>query len=277
MHSILFHIGPVPIRAYGLMLGIGLVLGLLRSLKAARRQGVNQEHVLDLVFYSLIAGVLMAHVASVLLELPYYAAHPREIFSLTSGLRGLSFHGGFIGALGAVLIYTRRKRLNFMSMVDLLTPALALAYGITRIGCFLNGCCYGVPTSLPWGVRFYADGVPGALTPPSHPTQLYSFAISLVIFAILVSIEKRRKFVGQVFYSYLALYSIYRFLIEFLRRGVTAEVAYGGLTQAQWVSVLMLIVGAVLLWRGSRRAQPSPETQTSGNGLRTKVGKSQGV
>lgn len=261
MRSILFHIGPVPIRAYGLMLWIGLVVALLRTLRAARRTSIKPEHVTDVALYSVLAGIVSAHLGSILLDLPYYWRNPSEIlglcsgvFSSSGGIRGLSFHAGLIGAIAVALIYCRRKRISFLAMSDLCSPGLTLGYGITRIGCFLNGCCYGVPTNLPWAVRFHADGSSGALTPPSHPTQLYAFAASILIYFALVAVDKRRRFVGQVFLSYLCLYSVYRFLIEFLRRGVTADVAFAGLTQAQVVSILVLAVSGLALFLMSRRS-----------------------
>ncbi len=254
MRSILFHIGPVPIRAYGLMLWIGLMLALLRTTRAAKRTGIKQEHVVDLALYTVLAGILGAHIGSILLDLPFYIKNPAEItglwsgiFSQTGGIRGLSFHAGLIAAFLTALAYTRRKGLNFLEVVDLLSPGLVIGYAFTRIGCFLNGCCYGVPTTLPWGVQFHADGVSGALTPPSHPTQLYAVAAMALIYAVLVRIEKRRRFVGQVFLSYLCLYAIYRFLIEILRKGVTADVAFAGLTEAQIVSIFMLAIALPIL------------------------------
>jgi len=266
MRSVLFHIGPVPIRAYGLMLWIALVVGLIRTIRASKRAGVKSEHVIDIALYGLLAGVVSAHITSILLDLPFYWRDPSEILGLWSGilsssggLRGLSFHGGLVGALGAAYLYARRKGISFLGVVDLCTPGLALGYGIVRIGCFLNGCCYGVPTNLPWGIRFQPDPGSPWLTAPSHPTQLYGTLASIVIFAALVRVERRRRFAGQVFFSYLAMYSVYRFLIEFLRKGVTAEVAFAGLTQAQLVSLVILAASGLFLLRYRRldTARPS--------------------
>lgn len=270
MHSILFYIGPVPIRAYGLMLWIALMVGLVRTLRASKRTGIKPECVVDIALYAVLAGIIGAHIVSILLDLPYYWHDPGAIVTLwkgvlspSGGLRGLSFHGGLIGATIAVLIYTRRKGIKFLDAADLLSPALALGYAITRIGCFLNGCCYGIPTNLPWAVRFHTDDLSGALTPPSHPTQIYAMVINIMIFALLVGIEKRRRFSGHVFFSYLAMYSVYRFLIEFLRKGVTAQVAFAGLTEAQVVSILTLAVILPLLWtrlHSKETLLPSPKS-----------------
>jgi len=273
MRSILFHIGPVPIRAYGLMLWLGLVLGLLRTLRAAKRTKIKQDCVVDVALYSVLAGILSAHIGSILLDLPYYLRNPSEILGLwtgvfapSGGVRGLSFHAGLIGGVGAALIYCRRKKISFLEMADLCSPGLVIGYAITRVGCFLNGCCYGIPTSLPWGVRFHTDAVSGALTPPSHPTQLYAVGASIIIYFLLLAVDRRQRFVGQVFLSYLCLYSVYRFLIEFPRKGVTAEVAFLGLTEAQVVSVLVFAICGFILIRLHKSAIRNPKSEM-GDGL----------
>lgn len=276
MRSVLFQIGPVPIRAYGLMLWIALVVGVLWTIRAARRTDIKAEHVIDVALYGLIAGVMTAHITSILLDLPYFWRNPSEIWGLWSGvlspsggLRGLSFHGGLVGAVGAGFLYARRKRISFLAVVDLCAPGLALGYGIGRIGCFLNGCCYGTPTSLPWAVQFHVDSLSSQLTAPSHPTQIYAMLASFVIFLALLKVEKSQRFAGHVFLSYLTMYSAYRFLIEFLRKGVTADVALAGLTQAQVVSLVLLAitVSLVSVLRRSRalseKDRPSAEQSTA--------------
>lgn len=245
------------------MLWVALMVGLFRTTRAARRIGtIDPQLVVDVALYAVLGGIVMAHIASIILELPSYIHDPSQIcklwsgmFSAGGGLRGLSFHGGLIGAIGVVFLYSKRHKIKFLDLADLMTPALALGYGITRIGCFLNGCCYGVPTSLPWGVRFQPDPLSNVMTEPSHPTQLYATGISVILFFILVGIEKRRRYSGQVFVSYIAMYSVYRFLIEILRRGVTAEVSFAGLTQGQWASIVMFAMAIPAMWFLRRTAE----------------------
>jgi phosphatidylglycerol:prolipoprotein diacylglycerol transferase len=134
-------------------------------------------------------------------------------------------------------------------MGDVVAPGVALGYAIGRVGCFLNGCCYGGPTDLPWACRFHDPPITGPLTPPSHPTQIYASIINLGVFYLLLRIFRRQRVTGQVLWSYIVFYAVYRFGIEFLRAGVTAQVAAAGLTQAQWASIGMLLAGgAVLFW-----------------------------
>lgn len=247
MHSTLFYIFGVPIRAYGLMMVIGFGLGLWRAIRVAKPRGLNSDRVYDLALISLISGVVGA-------RLLYMAITPgfnwRDFASVWNG--GLSFHGGILAAILAAVIYTRVTRLNFLNYVDLLTPSVAIGYAFTRIGCFLNGCCYGTPTNLPWGVRFLEDG---QRTPPSHPTQIYGFLASMLIFFILTRLEKLNRKPGFILISYLGLYSIYRFLVEFVRVG---HVWILGLTQAQVLSLAVAIVsGIVLLTHYNKAAKPA--------------------
>jgi len=242
MYSTLFHIFGIPIRAYGLMMVIGFALGLWRAVRVARHRGISPDRVYDLCLIVLLAGIIGA-------RLLYIAIDPetslRDFFAVWDG--GLSFHGGIALAAAAGFVYTRRARLPFWRIADLVAPSVALGYAFTRIGCFLNGCCQGVPTSLPWGARFIEHG---SLTPPSHPTQLYGTLASLVIFAILIRLEKWKRAPGFVFVAYLGMYGAYRFLVEFVRVG---DEWLLGLTQAQWISILMALASAVAIFAVYRR------------------------
>ncbi len=246
MYSTLFTIFGLPIRAYGLMLVIGFGLGLARMVRAAKRRGIEPDRVYDLGLVSLLSGVIGARAVYILInpETEKWS----EFIQVWNG--GLSFHGGIILALFCGWLYTRRTKIPFLAAADLAAPSIAIGYAITRIGCFLNGCCYGSPTSLPWGVNFHEQGLS---TPPSHPTQLYAAAANLLIFFLLTRLEKQHRSAGFVFVSYLGLYSIYRFLIEFLRAGYSAKVLVAGLTEAQVASVLVTLVCAVVLITVYRR------------------------
>jgi phosphatidylglycerol---prolipoprotein diacylglyceryl transferase len=123
-------------------------------------------------------------------------------------------------------------------------PSIAIGYAFTRIGCFLNGCCYGSPSDLPWACKFNENSI---LTPPSHPTQIYASIINIIIFVVLIKLEKLNKWKGFVFTSYIAMYGIYRFLIEFLRSGYSADMTVLGITQAQVVSLIMIITALIII------------------------------
>lgn len=240
MHSTLFEILGVPVRSYGLMMVIGFVLGLWRMVRAGRHKGLPAERLYDLALVLLLSGIVGARIVYVLLNPE--TERWNEVLAVWNG--GLSFHGGVVLAVLAGYIYIRRTKMPFWECADLAAPSIALGYSVARIGCFLNGCCHGAPTSLPWGVRFIEGGT---ITVPSHPTQLYAAAASLLIFFALTRIEKLGRRPGFVFVSYLGLYGLYRFLIEFLRKGFSAKVFALGLTEAQVVSLIMIAGAAVAL------------------------------
>jgi phosphatidylglycerol:prolipoprotein diacylglycerol transferase len=279
MHSILFHIGPLPVYSYGFMLMLAFLAATAVATRLARQRGIAPEYVLDLTASVLVAGILGARLLYVALNLSYFRDHPGHVLRLWEG--GLSFHGGLAGGLIAGLIFCRRRGISFLRMGDVVAPALALGYAIGRIGCFLNGCCYGAPTDLPWACRFHDPPITGPLTPPSHPTQIYASIINLGIFALLLTIARRQRAPGQVLWSYLLFYAIYRFGIEFLRKGATAQVLAAGLTHSQWASIAMvLIAGAVLmrlrdaepkLGAARREVVPQSKIQTSKGHPKSKI------
>lgn len=254
MRSTLFKVFGIPVHSYGLMMVIGFALGLWRAARVSRkRYGIEPERVYDLATIILLSGVVGARVVFILLN-PQTESWSRFLAITDGGVSGLSFHGGLAFAALAGYLYTRIAKLPFWKCADLLAPSVAIGYAFTRIGCFLNGCCYGAPCNLPWAVRFNENGV---LTPPSHPTQLYATLANLVIFLILVRLEKLNRATGFVFASYVGLYGVYRFLIEFPRAGYSAELWRFGLTQAQAVSVLMVLAAAAAVLALSRKPTKS--------------------
>ena len=223
------------------MMVVGFALGIWRAVRVSKkRYDIEPDRVYDIALVSLLGGVIGARVVYILLN-PGTESW-RGFFAVWQG--GLSFHGGLACAMILGYIYARRAKLSFWNVADMVAPSLAIGYAFTRIGCFLNGCCYGAPTSLPWGVRFYENG---RLTPPSHPTQIYAFLANLLILWLLTKLEPMRRKPGFVFVAYLGLYSVYRFLIEFPRSGYSASQWAFGLTQAQGVSLAVIAVSAILI------------------------------
>lgn len=245
MFPILLRIGPVTVYSYGVLLAVGFALATAWTARQARRLGYNPNMVLDLALWVLLAGVVGARVV-------YVALEPSQFRSLADVLRtwqgGLSFHGGLVGALAAVIVFARRRGISALAVADLLSPGAALGYAVARVGCFLNGCCYGVPTSLPWAVRFPSQLGIHHHSVPSHPAQLYAAAANLVIFGILSVMLGRRLPTGTVFAAYLDSYAAYRFLVEFVRAGATARHLSPNipLTHAQIASMAMMVAAGVL-------------------------------
>lgn len=236
MWPILFRIGDYPVHSYGLMLAVAVVVGLLTAEWAARQRGINPDFVLDLTLVLVIAGIVGSRLAYVAIEWPLFANDLWSIIRIWDG--GLSYYGALAAGLPFVFLLSRRHNVRFGKVADPVALGLAAGYPFARIGCFLNGCCYGKPTDLPWAVTFPYDVV------ARHPTQLYSMVIGILIFVMLWYTGKHQKFPGQLALLYLFLYGIYRFAIDFLRVSPPAG-AY--LTLGQTASLLVAGIALVIL------------------------------
>ncbi|HZO88122.1 MAG TPA: prolipoprotein diacylglyceryl transferase [Chthonomonadaceae bacterium] len=261
MYRTLFHIGSIPIHAYGTLIVLGFLLGLWRAMRLCARRMVTEpegsprrispDTVFDVGIFGLLAGLIGARLMFVLLDWGSYAGHPWEAFKLWEG--GLSLHGGLLFGILFLLGYCYWKRVSFLAFADLCAPSWAIAYAIGRIGCLLNGCCYGAACHLPWAMRFPDEryeslpGHPLVLTPPSHPTQLYGTLFNLVFFFLLTRWEKRPRRDGELFFGYIAMYGVYRFIVEMFRAGATSTYLIPSLhlTDTHIVSALMVLAGVI--------------------------------
>ena len=250
MHRYICRLGPVTLYSYGLMLALAFAAGTLLAARRAEKKGISPSVIYDLVLYILAGSLVGARVFFVALNFAYYRVHPMEMFKLWEG--GLVLYGGIVFGFAAALLYLRHARVAFWKTAYIIAPALTLGIAIGRIGCFLNGCCYGLVSSR-WGVCFPAADNPPAfeeqmrhgLIPPSAscslpvlPTQLYESLICLVIFAVLLWEGKRgKRFDGYLFWLFILLYSIQRFLIEGIRY-YDDNFFVGPLTVGQLLSVV---------------------------------------
>lgn len=247
--------GPVQVKAYGTMLVVGLAVGTIWCMHEGARRGHPSAIFIDFAIYVLIGGIIGARLLFVALDWASYSAHPQSVLALWEG--GLSFHGGVLGAMIAAFLFARRYRIGFGELTDIAAPGLALGFVFGRFGCFFNGCCYGIPTKLPWGVVFphatWQNGAP--ISGPVHPTQIYAALASLAIFAILYCFRDRMARPGHLFLFYVILYSGWRFFVEQLRYGATAA-PFGPLPQftiGQVASVLIMLGAAAIMFVTGRR------------------------
>lgn len=250
MFPVLFHAGSFVVHTYGVVLMTAFLVALGRAYSVARRQAdpnVPPDSILDVGIWMIVVGVLGARLMFVLLEWASYSHapdFPGNILKVWEG--GLSFHGGLFGGLAALIVYCLVKRLSILKVADLFGPSVMIAYAIGRVGCFLNGCCYGAPTNLPWGVRFFDDG---HWTPASHPTQLYATAMATVFFLGLVWVERHRRYLGQVACWFLLGTATERFVMEIWRAGTTSDIVSVGpihsLTDVQWLCIGLFSLGLV--------------------------------
>lgn len=249
MHPIAFHLGSLTIHWYGVMVALGFLVGLWTASRRGLHVGIPAEKVADIgpwLIVGAIVGARTFYVISYWKE--SFAGQPlSEIFAVWKG--GLVFYGGLVGATLAGILYLRLKKLPLWKMADILAPSIALGYVFGRVGCLLNGCCYGRECSLPWAIRYPENNPLHAPTTPVHPTQIYESLLNLGLYVALVWLFRRKKFDGQVFGAYLVGYAVLRSFVEMFRGDYREHQHYlgGWATPAHLVSILILVTGLVLL------------------------------
>ncbi|MBN3038646.1 MAG: prolipoprotein diacylglyceryl transferase [Candidatus Omnitrophica bacterium] len=243
MHPILFQIGPLTIYSYGLMVACAFIVGTYLASREAIRQNIPEQKIVDIALILAISGIVGGRLLYVLQNFDFYLKYPLQIIMLHKG--GLSFFGGLFFALICMLFFLKLQNLPVLKTVDLFTPYLALGHAIGRIGCLLNGCCYGKQTSHFFALYFPADNI------PRYPVQVYSSLGLVVIFIILRFWQERLRdkprFQGQIFIFYCFLYSMMRFFMEYLRGD--HQPVFAGVNVYQLVSIVIFIFSGALLWK----------------------------
>ena len=275
MHPYLFRIplpwgGTATVASYGAMMMVGFLVCLYLLGRRGSAFRLSSEELFDIAIAALIGGVIGARLYYIIYAWDYFAANPAQVFRIDKG--GLVFYGGVVGGTATVLLVTYLKELPLRRTADLFAGLLPLGHAFGRIGCFLNGCCYGKGTESWIGMRFPAESAAyrdmvrrglldssAAMTPPLHPTQLYAAGYNLLIFAVLSWLMWNRHREGDVVWWYLALYGVARFLNEFLRNDQAPLAA--GLTTAQLVCIALLLLGGTMLLKSwTREPDPLPDT-----------------
>ncbi len=217
MHPILFKIGSFPIYSYGVTMALAFIVGTVLAVILGSREGVDSEQIIDLALYILIGGIIFARLIYALANEPdTFLEAPLNLFK-PQRISGLSFFGALLGGVLGGIIYTLISKLSFWKLADITAPCIALGLAIGRIGCFLNGCCYGYPTEVAWGVTFPPNTSAGLSQSPLHPTQLYASFGALIILGILLFARKYKKYDGFLFLLFGIIYSIMRFIVEIYR------------------------------------------------------------
>lgn len=217
MIPVLLELGPIPLRSYGLMMALAFAVGILVARRRARADGMNPDMIIDFAFFVIIASILGARFTYVAGHWPQYVSDPIAVFRIWDG--GLTQYGGFVAGIAAGLLFFRVKGIDPWRGADIVAPSLALGVALGRIGCFLNGCCFGTPCDLPWAVTFpEGSGAWDAfLGAPVHPTQLYASLAAIGIFFILLAVDRRKPFDGFLLWLFVMLLAAYRFLIDPIR------------------------------------------------------------
>ncbi len=254
MIPILLEIGPLKVHAYGAALALSFLLGSFWVTSRSRKLGYRDDHMMELFWWILISALIGSRIYYAFQHASDFNDNFLEIFRIWGG--GLTQYGGVIGALLVGGLYIRSRRWPWREVVDLIAPTLALGEAITRIGCFLNGCCFGKICDLPWAVNYpdsaHAHHVHGGA--PMHPSQIYLLIGNGLLFAVLAIIQPRLRGSARVLALYLVLSSVIRFVVDFTRHFEAADhITLVGLqmTHSQWVSIGFIVV-AIWLWIGGR-------------------------
>lgn len=254
-YTLKFNLGPIEITGFGVTMMLAFLVGAWLIDRELRRHNLSSDYGGEMLLGAVVGGILGA-------KLWYAALHgPESLFQR----EGLVYYGGFIGGTLGVILVGWRRRVPIRWTMHLVAPALAAGYAIGRVGCYVVGDDYGVPSSLPWAVAF-PEGAPasyagamvnlfGIAPPPGtepgtllavHPTQLYEVAMMLGVFALLWAWRRRELGTGWLFGAYLVMAGTERFLVEFLR--AKDDRFLGSLTYAQGTSIALVVIG-LLLWR----------------------------
>lgn len=247
MQKIALQLGNFSLHWYGVLVAAGFLAGLWTASRRAPRDGLAAETIVDLgpwLILGTVIGARALYVVSYWRE--FFSQQPwTEIFMVQRG--GLVFYGGLIGASLACILCARWKKLPLWKVADALAPSIALGHAFGRIGCLMNGCCYGRSCSLPWAIHFPPDhDTHGAAV---HPVQIYEAALNLALYAALAALHRRKKFDGQIFACYLIAFAVLRSAVEFFRGDYPVRYLGGWATPAHLVSLGIFAVGAVLYWK----------------------------
>lgn len=227
----LFRIGHSSVNIFGIMIVAGMIAGILIMLREAKRKGLNQDKVLDLTIFTIIAAVLGARLYYIIgFNFSYYLKNPLEIIFINQG--GLSIQGGLLGGILFAAWYTKKKGLSFWEAADTFAPGIAIGQAIGRIGCDV----FGVPmkTIYPWGINVGTQIL--------HPAQMYEMILDLLLFAFLWRRRGRLKYKGQLFVNYIIGFSVNRAIVEFFR---TNPVVIKPFTIAHVTSFVIIIIAAI--------------------------------
>jgi phosphatidylglycerol:prolipoprotein diacylglycerol transferase len=247
---VIFSLGPIQVRWYGMMYLLGFAAGywILRHLTARMKTGFRGERIMDFLAYAALGIVVGGRLGYVLVyNFSHFLEHPLEIFALWHG--GLSFHGGFVGVVLAGWWFVRKHRLTLYEVADPVVMALPIGLGLGRIGNFINGELFGRPTQVPWCMVF-PQGGPEC----RHPSQLYEALLEgLVLFLCMWWLGRKPRPRGLLFWSFVALYGLIRFLVEFTRLpDPQLGLVLGPLSMGQLLSLPMVVLGAYMVWKGRK-------------------------
>ncbi len=245
MYPILLEIGSMKLYTYGLFLALGFITAIWFTKRNALFYGISHQNVSDLFFTILVAAILGARLLYVIINFGDYTDSFLDVFKIWNG--GLVFFGGFISASLAAVVFCRIKKLEIWKTADVLAPGLALGHSVGRFGCLFAGCCYGRTCDLPIAITFTNPSGLAPLHAALHPTQLYMVGTNFVLFLILLAIQKRKRFTGMVFLSYVMLYSLFRAIVEYFRGDFRGDCIFEFISLSQGIGLVVSCVALAFM------------------------------
>ena len=270
MHPVLIDLGPAAVRTYGFLLALAFIAGIWFSSRRAKKLGLGVEWLPDLSLIILVSAIAGSRFFYVIFHLEEFEGRILDMVNPIQstgeiGIGGLSMFGGLVLAIVSGIIYVRVKRLDLWRIADAVAPSIMLGLGIARIGCFLNGCCFGTPSHSCFAVIFPPNSPAGYMYPgiPIFPIQLVAALYGFLIFGVLLALDRYRRFDGFTFWLMLALYSAARFTVDFFRyyeeSMIVARLGGTGFTANQALIVLIFTVSLfMLVYLGKRQRVKSP-------------------
>ena len=265
MHPVLFDIGRFKLHSYGLMVFLAFAFGVWLGTVRAKKVGIPPGKVIDLTMWILVSSLIGSRLLYVLTHLDEFRGRWIDVISPfqsdgTIGIAGLVILGGVALAIPVSWYYLKRQAIPFSKMADVMIPSLAFGIAIGRVGCLLNGCCFGLPTELPWGIVFPETCYAGSVFPDQHihPTQVYAIIANAVIGVLLLLRTPHKKFEGELFWLFFLLYGPYRTLVETGRyyrdSMILFDVGVFNFTISMLISILLILFALFMLVRGYRSA-----------------------
>ena len=251
-----FNLFSFQVPAYGFMIMLGILAAMFMGRFLRKHLAITEDDFYTAAIWLLVCGIIGSKLLYWLVELDEIIKNPH--FLVESLTAGFVYYGAFLGAAFGIFMFSKTRKKNFISFMDMLCPPIALGQAIGRIGCFLAGCCYGAPAKGSWGVIFPANvGSSAPAGIPLIPTQLYESAFCLLLSGFLVFVFLREKRIGTSLGSYCVLYGVWRFIIEFYRSDERGTV--GPLSTSQFICIFVVLTGLVLLYLAFTKKLPPIE------------------
>lgn len=245
-----FSIGPLTVHGYGVMIAVGILAASWLATKLCKEYKLDYENIDSFIIFVIVVGYAFSKLTYCLTVFDQFLSDPLSVL----GSGGWVVYGGILGGLLAALIWCKWKKWKFMDYFQVLMPCVSLAQGFGRIGCFFAGCCGGAVTDAWYGIQFPATSLAWNTTQKIIPTQLLSSAGDFLIFAFLMYNLKKGKHPEDTGAWYLILYSVGRFLIEFLR-GDLIRGGIGPFSTSQFISLFVVVLGAYMIWNRQRKEE----------------------